>query len=45
MNGRSLEILEGCCGTPKMRNSVLEELKNTKLEDIQLDTLVIVFSR
>jgi len=37
--------IEGCCGRPKMRNSVLEGFKDRKLEDIQLDTLVIVFSR
>jgi len=32
------------CGRPKMRNSVLE-LRDRKLDDIQLDKLVIVFSR
>jgi len=31
---------ESCCGRPKMRNSVLEGLRDKKLEDIQLDTLV-----
>jgi len=31
--------LESCCGRPKMRNSVLEGLRDRKLEDIQLDTL------
>jgi len=40
---------ESCCGKPKMRNSVLEGLRDRKLEDTQLDTLVktlvIVFSR
>jgi len=36
--------LESCCGWLKMRNSVLEGLRDRKLEDIQLDT-VIVFSR
>jgi len=40
MNGRSLE---SCFGRPKMRNSVLEGLRERKLEDIQLDMLVIVF--
>jgi len=33
------------CGRPKMRNSVLEGLRDRKLEDIQLDTLAIVSSR
>jgi len=42
MNG--LLSLESCCGRPKMSNSVLEGLRDRKLEDIQLDTLVIVFS-
>jgi len=37
--------LESCCGRPKMRNSVLEGLRDRKLDDIQLATLVIVFSR
>jgi len=37
--------LESCCGRPKMRNSVLERFRDRKLDDIQLDTLVIVFSR
>jgi len=37
--------LESCCGRPKMRNSVLEGLRERKFEDIQLDTLAIVFSR
>jgi len=37
--------LESCCGRPKMRNSILEGLRERKLEDIQLDTLVIMFSR
>jgi len=36
--------LESCCGRPKMRNSVLEGLRDRTLEDIQLDMLVIVFS-
>jgi len=40
-----LSSLESCCGRPKMRNSVLEGLRDRKLEDIQLDTLIIVFSR
>jgi len=44
MNGRITEFRE-FCGRPKVRNSVLEGLINRKLEDIQLDTLVIVFSR
>jgi len=35
--------LESCCGRPKMRNSVLEELRDRKLKDIQLDTLVYGF--
>jgi len=46
--GKSMEglsSLESCCGRPNMRNSVLVGLRDTKLEDIQLDTLVIVFSR
>jgi len=29
------------CGRPKIRNSVLEGLRHRKLDDIQLDTLVI----
>jgi len=37
--------LESCCGRPKMRNAVFERLRDRKLDDIQLDTLVIVFSR
>jgi len=37
--------LESCCGRPKMRNSVLKGLRDRKLDDIQLDTLLIVFSR
>jgi len=37
--------LESCWGRPWMRNSVLEGLRERKLEDIQLDTLLIVFSR
>jgi len=39
--------LESCCGRPKIRNSVLEGLKlrDRKLEDIQLDMIVTVFSR
>jgi len=37
--------LESCCGRPKMRNSVLEGLKDRKLDDIQLATLVIVYSK
>jgi len=36
--------LEICCGRPKMRNSVLEGLRDRKLDDIQLDTLVIVYA-
>jgi len=44
MNGRILS-LESCGGRPKMRNSVLEGLREKKLEDMQLDALVIVFSR
>jgi len=46
--GRSmvgLLSLEICCGRPKMRNSVLEGLRDRKLDDIQLATLVILFSR
>jgi len=35
--------LDSCCGRPKMRNSVLEGLKDGKLEDIQLVTLAIAF--
>jgi len=35
--------LESCCGRPKTRNSVIEGLRDRKLEDIQLDTLVSVF--
>jgi len=37
--------LESCWGRTWMRNSVLEKLGERKLEDIQLDTLVIGFSR
>jgi len=37
--------LESCCGRPKIRNSVLRRLRERKLEDIQLNMLVIVFSR
>jgi len=37
--------LESYCGRSKMRNSVLEGLRDRKLEDLQLDTLAIVFSR
>jgi len=44
MNGRIIE-LDGCCGRPKMRNSVLKELRDKKLNEIQLDKLVIVFLR
>jgi len=36
--------LECCYGRSKMRNSGLEGLSDKKLEDIQLNTLVIVFS-
>jgi len=32
--------LESCCGRPIMRNSVLEGLRDRKLEDILLGTLV-----
>jgi len=39
MNGRIIEF------KPKTRNSVLEGLRDRKLEYIQFDTLVIVFSR
>jgi len=42
MNDRSLE---NCCLKSNMRNSVLERLRERKLEDIQLDTLAMVFSR
>jgi len=41
MNSR---IIESCCGRPKMRNSVLEGLRDRKLDDIQSDFSVIVFS-
>jgi len=44
MNGGLLR-LDSCCGRPEIRNSVSEGLRDMKLEDIQLDTLVIVFSR
>jgi len=37
--------LESCCGRPEMINSILGGLRDRKLDDIQLDTLVIVFSR
>jgi hypothetical protein len=37
--------LESCCGRPMIRNSVLEGLRERKLDDIQLETLDIVFSR
>jgi len=40
-----LMSLESCCGRPKMRKSVLEGLRDRKLDAIQLATLVIVFSR
>jgi len=36
---------ESFCGRPMMRNSVFQELRERKLEDTQLDTLAIVFSR
>jgi len=36
---------ESCCGRPKIENTVLEELRDRELDDIQLATLVIVFSR
>jgi len=37
MDGKiRLLSLESCCGRPKMRNSVLEGLRDGKLEDIQL---------
>jgi len=36
--------LESCCGRPKMRNSVLEGLRDRKFYDIQLAKLVIVWS-
>jgi len=41
MNGRIIKFI----GRPKMRNSVLKGLRDMKLDDIQLATLVIVFSR
>jgi len=44
MNGRVIEFRELTC-KPKIRNSVLEGLKARKLDDSQLDTLAIVFSR
>jgi len=34
--------LGSCCGKPKMRNSVLERLRDRMLEDIQLDTLALM---
>jgi len=37
--------LESYCGRLKMRNSVLEGLRDRKLDDIQLDMLFMVFSR
>jgi len=37
--------LKSCCGIPKMRNSVLEGFRKSYLENIQLDTLVVVFSK
>jgi hypothetical protein len=37
--------LESCCGSPMIRNSVLDGLRDRKLDDIQLYTLDIVFSR
>jgi len=37
--------LESFCRRPEMRNSVIEGLRDRKLEDIQLDILAIVFSR
>jgi len=40
-----LSSYESYCGRPKMRNTVLEGLRDRKLEDNQLDTLVIMFSR
>jgi len=40
-----LPSLESCCGRPKMRNSVLEGLRDRKLGNILLATLVIVCSR
>jgi len=43
MNGRIIEFRD-LLGRPKMTNAVLEGLRDRKLEDIQLDTLVIVFS-
>jgi len=45
MNGIGLWNLKSCCGRPKIRNSVLEGLRERKLGDIQLDTLEIAFSR
>jgi len=48
MKGRwmvGLLSLESCCSRPKMRNSVLEGLRDRKLEDSQLESLVILFSR
>jgi len=44
MNGRIIELSE-CCERPKIINSVLEGVREKKLEDIQLDTLAIIFSR
>jgi len=37
--------LESCCGRPKIRNSILEGIIERKLDDLQLDSLAIVFSR
>jgi len=44
-NGAGLLSIESCCGRSKIRNSVLEGLRHRKLDEIQLETLVIVFSR
>jgi len=45
VHGRIIKFTE-FCGTPKMRYSVLERrLRDSKLEETQLDTLAIVFSR
>jgi len=35
--------LESCYGRPKMRNSVLERLRDRKLVDIQSDTGYSIF--
>jgi len=46
MNGRVIEFRElTSCGRPNIRKSVLEGLRARKLDDSQLDTLAIVFSR